>query len=106
MMERRSTRSADPQRAVSMYLETLCAKQGLKAVALATQDGTLVAGAGEGDVEYMGTVGASSHRKQLSFDGEVLHVRRLEVNGVTMCLTMAGADRPDAAEAICRILKN
>lgn len=106
MMERRSTRSADPQRAVSMYLEALCAKQGLKAVALATQDGTLVAGAGTGDVEYMGAVGASSHRKQLSFDGDVLHVRRLEVNGVTMCLTMAGADQPEAAETICRILKN
>jgi hypothetical protein len=96
----------DPHVEVSKYLETLCAQQGLQAVALATQDGMLVAGAGQGDVEYMGAVGASSHLKRVNFDGQVLHVHRLEVNGVPMCLTLAGNDLPDAVPAIERMLKS
>jgi hypothetical protein len=90
---------------VSKYLQTICSR-GLAAVALATQDGTLIAGAGEGDVEYMAAVGASSHLARLNFDGQVLHVRRLEVNGVELCLTMAGADEPLAVPAITRLLQN
>jgi hypothetical protein len=96
----------DPHVEVSKYLETLCAQQGLQAVALATEDGMLVAGAGKGDVEYMGAVGAQSRLKRLSFDGQVLHVHHLEVNGVPMCLTLAGEDRPDAVPAIERMLKS
>jgi hypothetical protein len=96
----------NPHQEVSKYLETLCAQQGLQAVALATEDGTLIAGAGAGDVEYMGAVGASSHLSRLSFDGQVLHVRRLEVNGVPLCLTMAGSDKPEAVPAITRLLQN
>jgi hypothetical protein len=90
---------------VSKYLESLCTK-GLTAIALATEDGALIAGAGQGDVEYMGAVGASSHRSQLSFDGQTLFVRRLQVNGVPMRLTMAGGDQPEAVSAITKLLQN
>ena len=106
MNERRSARSADPQHAVSMYLNSLCKRGAVEAVALATEDGTLVAGAGKLDVEWMGSVGASSRLSRLSWDGRVLHVRRLEVNDVPMCLTMAGDDVSDAPLAIRRILAN
>lgn len=102
--ERRVSRSESSIEAVGLYFHSLCARSGLKAVALATEDGSLVAGAGKGDVEYMGAVGASSRLSTLEFDGHPLHVRRLEVNAVPMCLAMAGQDIEEAVGAVRRIL--
>ena len=103
MNERRVTRSSTPHEAVSLYFSSLCRKPGVRAVALATVDGTLVAGAGNGDVEWMGAVGASSHLARLDWDGQPLHVSRLEVNAVEMCLCVAGAEVSDAVPAVRRI---
>ncbi len=101
--ERRVARSSTPHEALSLYFSSLCKKPGVKAVALATQDGTLVAGAGAGDVEWMGAVGASSHLAQLEWDGQPLHVSRLEVNAVPMSLCVAGAEVADAVPTLRRI---
>lgn len=91
---------------LNQYLSSLCAIGGLQAIALATDDGTLVAGAGEGDVEYMGMVGATSRLARLQRDGKELHVKRLEVNGVPMCVTMMGTPTVDAIAGITRLLQS
>ena len=91
---------------LNQYLHSLCGMSGLEAVALATEDGELVAGAGKGDVEYMGVLGAQSRLTRLNYDGRVLHVRRLEVNDVEMCLTMVGQDVSDAVPRIQTLLQN
>jgi len=91
---------------LNRYLHSLCDIGGLEAIALATDDGTLVAGAGKGDVEYMGMVGATSRLSRLQRDGRELQVKRIEVNGITMCVTMAGTPRVDAVAGITRLLQN
>ncbi|MBK7865162.1 MAG: hypothetical protein IPJ65_42510 [Archangiaceae bacterium] len=88
------------------YLDSLCRHGGVEAIALATEDGTLVAGAGKGDVEYMGIIGATSRRTRLQTDGRELQVKWLEVNGINMCLTMAGQPPVDAVAGIQRLLKS
>ena len=90
---------------LSRYLDSLCTTGGLEAIALATEDGTLVAGAGKGDVEYMGIVGATSRLSKLQRDGRELQVKRLEVNGVPMCVTMIGQPAVDAIAGIQRLLR-
>lgn len=91
---------------LSRYLDSLCTKGGLESIALATEDGTLVAGAGKGDVEYMGVLGATSRLSRLSWDGRQLSVKRLEVNAVPMCLVMAGQPIVDPVAGIQRLLAN
>lgn len=90
MKERRRQRSEKPHLALNLFLESLREREGFEACAVTTEDGLLVAGVGEADVEWMGALGASAQRSILDWDSRTLHVQRLEVNQVPMYLTSAG----------------
>lgn len=85
--ERRTRRSDKAHLALNLFLESLREREGIGAVAVTTEDGFLVAGAGNGDVEWMGALGASSKRTTLAWDEKTLHVQRVEVNRVPMFVT-------------------
>ena len=102
--ERRKQRSEKPHEAVKLYLDAL-RKSGLEALALGTEDGDLVAGAGPLDVEWMASIAASARLSTFAWDDRVIHVRRLEVNHVPMYLSSAGGSvQDDAVSSIQRIL--
>jgi hypothetical protein len=90
--ERRKRRSEKAHLALNLYLEAIRESEGFKALAITTNDGFLVAGAGlQGtDVEWMGALGASARRKTLEWEDETLHVQPLEVNAVPMFITSTG----------------
>ncbi len=93
--ERRRRRSQRAHEAITLFLESLLEKAGLRAVALTTRDGLLLGGAGPGlDLEWMGALGASSARATLKWEGTTLHVQPLELNDVELCLTSAGKPVP------------
>jgi hypothetical protein len=104
--ERRKRRSDKAHLAVSHYLETLRVKRGLDAVALATEEGFFIAGAGNVDLEWMGALGASSRLRELEWDEHQLHVHPFEVNELTLYLVAAGKAVRDevALKGIRRIL--
>ncbi len=88
--ERRTHRSEKTHVALNLFLESLREREGFDAVAVTTEEGLLVAGVGEADIEWMGAIGASSKRSQLQWDDKTLHVQRVEVNEIPMYLTSAG----------------
>ncbi len=88
--ERRKTRSEKAHLALNMFLDSVRKSEGIEALAVTTEDGFLVAGVGETDVEWMGALGASSKRKTFEWEDLTLHVQRLEVNRVPMFITSAG----------------
>lgn len=88
--ERRNRRSGQAHLALNLFLESLREREGIEAMAVTTEDGFLVAGVGEADVEWMGALGASSKRSTLSWEDRTLHVQRVEVNHVPMFLTSSG----------------
>lgn len=88
--ERRTRRSQQAHLALNLFLESLREREGLEALAVTTEDGFLVAGAGDTDVEWMGALGASSRRTMLAWEHRTLHVERVEVNRVPMYVTSAG----------------
>ena len=88
--ERRKTRSEKAHLALNMFLDSVRKSEGIEALAATTEDGFLVAGVGETDVEWMGALGASSKRKTFEWEELTLHVQRLEVNRVPMFVTSAG----------------
>jgi len=95
--ERRRRRSELAHEAITLFLESLREKAGLRAVALTTRDGLLLGGAGtEVDLEWMGALGASSARSTLKWEGTTLHVQPLALNDVELCVTSAGQAVPRA----------
>lgn len=97
-MERRNRRSLRLHEALAHFLEALCLKRNLEAVALTTDDGLLIAGKGSGDLEELGAVGASTRKTSVAIAGRTAHVSRFEVNDLILCLTSIGAPlRDDAA---------
>ncbi len=103
----RVRRSQNVSEAMGLYLEALRLKRGVDALALTTDDGHFVAGAGEGfDLEWMGSVGAASPSRQLEWGEHQLYVHELEVNDLWLRLTVAGKPLgdSDALGGICRIL--
>ena len=88
--ERRKTRSEKAHLALNLFLDTVRKAEGIEALAVTTEDGFLVAGVGEMDVEWMGALGASSKRKTFEWEALQLHVQRVEVNCVPMLVTSAG----------------
>lgn len=104
-MERRTRRSARIHESLSHFLDALCLKRNLEAVALTTDDGLLIAGKGRVDLEELGAIGATTH-SSAPFLGDTLHVSRFEVNDTPLCLTSVGAPvRDDAAVgSLMRIL--
>lgn len=53
-MERRTRRSTRIHEALDHFLEALCLKRNLDAVALTTSDGLLIAGKGKVDLDELG----------------------------------------------------
>ena len=96
--ERRNQRSEKAHLALNLFLESMREREGLEALAVTTEDGFLVAGVGETDVEWMGALGASSRRSTFQWDDRTLHVQRVEVNRVPMYVTSAG--RAASASAV------
>ncbi len=96
--ERRNRRSEKAHLALNLFLESVRKAEGMEALAVTTEDGFLVAGVGETDVEWMGALGASSRRSSFKWEERTLHVQRLEVNRVPMYITSAG--RPAKAASL------
>ena len=119
--ERRVNRSEIPQVAVGLYLEAVAARNSLKAVALANEDGLLVAGIGGGyNLDWLAALGpvcASGEPVNASIGtlvenvtgGEDLFASAVDIGGYTMYLTSVGARvgrQREAAETLRRILSN
>ena len=97
--ERRKNRSDKANVALDLFLDSIRKSEGIEAVAVSTEDGFLVAGAGANgtDIEWMGALGAASKRKTFEWEEHTLHVQKLEVNRVPMFLTCAGRATKAAA---------
>ena len=106
MIERRVRRSQKPHEAVTHFLDTLRADEKVEAVALSTEEGFLISGSGELDLEWIGAVGSAAKTPRTTWDKHTLHVRKLEVDGIPLFLTTAGkALSPKASvDGISRIL--
>ncbi len=89
-MERRVHRSPQRQEALGLLLESLRRKHQLAAVALASPEGFLVAGAGDVDLERMAAHAATGGGPTVVWDGRTLHVERFEQWGSSLCLAAAG----------------
>lgn len=105
-MERRTRRSTRIHEALNNFLDALCLKRNLEAAVLTTDDGLVIAGRGEGDLEEVGALGAANRKTSAPFRQTTMHVSRFEVNDVMLCLTSLGAPvRDDAAVgSLMRIL--
>lgn len=117
--ERRSNRSHVPQEAARLYLEAAAERHGIRAVALAGEDGLLVAGS-EGDVDLndLAAVGAACGKGCGDHDttnaildrvteGDDLYASSLSIGGSTYYLTTVGArvrSVKEAGLALTRIL--
>ncbi len=106
MTERRVRRSKKMHEAMSRYLEALRLTRGVEALALSSEAG-FIAGAGDGDLEWMGVLGASRRLRVLEWDDRELHVHPFEINAATLYLVAMGAPVSDepAMQGIRRILQ-
>ena len=105
MTERRLRRSKKMHEAMTRYLETLRRARGINALALSSENG-FIAGSGDVDLEWMGTLGASRRLRVLEWENQTLHVHPVEINSETLYLVAMGAAVTDesAIEGIRRIL--
>jgi hypothetical protein len=113
--ERRRHRSEVIPEAVSLYLEALAARCNASALALANEDGLLVAGT-RGDYDLEGLAGLGATRPMLSSAedlldevsrGEDVYSHEVCIRGETFYLASIGARVPkvrDAVSALDRIL--
>ncbi|MDI3283254.1 hypothetical protein [Polyangium sp. 15x6] len=111
--ERRRKRSELVQVAASLYLEAVLERSRIKAVALASDEGLLVAGAGAGyDHEWLAALGIVTGEPH--FDDVITEITRGEgmvsfdvpVHGRTLRLSAVGKVPPsleDASAALSRI---
>jgi len=111
--ERRRNRSELVQEAVRLYLEAVIERSRIKAMAIASDEGLLVAGAGNGyDHEWLAALGVVEGEPH--FDGIIDEITRGEgmvsydvrVHGRTLRLSAVGRARPpleDAGAALSRI---
>jgi hypothetical protein len=91
-MERRVHRSPQRQEALGLLLESLRRKHQLAAVTLASQEGFLVAGAGDVDLERMAAHAATGGGPTVVWEGRTLHVERFEQWGSSLCLATSGGN--------------
>ena len=107
MPDRRVRRSKKMHEAMTRFLEGLLAARGVEALALASEAG-FIAGAGEGDLEWMGLMGASRRLRELHWDDRKLHVHPFEINAETLYLVAMGSravSDDSAMQGIRRILE-
>lgn len=89
-MERRVHRSPQRHEALGLLLETLRRNHDLAAIALSSQEGFLIAGAGQVDLERMAALATSDGGPSLQWEGKTLHVERFDQWGSSLCLATAG----------------
>lgn len=106
MNERRLRRTSTHQHAVEFFLDTVCQAEAIEAIALTDAEGFLIAGAGKGDVEQLGALGATARRATMKWERQTLHARKVMVAGVACKLTSLGkaVKRRDVAAGLNRIL--
>lgn len=89
-MERRRNRSHHRQEALGLLLESLRRRQALEAVAVSTQDGLLVAGAGAVDLQRMAAVAPTCTGPSVPWGERTLHVERFDQRGSWVYVSSAG----------------
>jgi len=89
-MERRQRRSQNRPEALGLLLEALRHRQGLEAVAVSTQDGLLVAGAGDLDLVRMAALAPTSSGPTMPWGQKTLHVERFDQWGTWLYVATAG----------------
>jgi len=89
-MERRQRRSAQRQEAVGLLLDSLRQRERLEALALATEEGLLIAGSGTLDLERMGALAPTSRGPTMPWGERTLHVERFDMRGFWLYLASAG----------------
>ncbi|HSN81301.1 MAG TPA: hypothetical protein VLS88_01880 [Polyangiales bacterium] len=116
MNERRRRRSQDPYRALCLQLEHSRSEGELDAMVVATDDGLVVAGAGERSVcEALGAIaplfGSPSFNGPMpgSLVGQSIGIRPLILDGEMMYVASAGRSDGDrwiqsSIRGVCRIL--
>lgn len=113
MQERRKRRSEMVSEAASLYLEAVIERNRLKAMTLATEDGLLVSGAGNGyDHEWLAALGAFDSTERLApmidefTHGQGLMAFDVPIHGRTLRLAVIGDEMPSveaAGAALSRI---
>lgn len=119
--ERRKNRSEVPHEALALYLAAVAAKNSLKALALANEDGFLVAGIGGGyNLDWLAALApicAAGGSMNAALEtlvenvtgGEDLYASTVQIGSDTLYLTSVGARlsrQKEAAETLGRILAN
>jgi hypothetical protein len=104
--ERRKRRSETVSEAAGLYLEAVLERSRLKAVALATDEGLLVSGAGNGyDHEWLAALSAFDNEARLApmieefTHGEGLMAFDVPIHGRTLRLAAVGDEPPPVAAA-------
>ena len=118
--ERRKTRSNNRQEAVRLYLEANAAKAGVRAAVLSDEDGLLIGGVGDVDLDVLAAVGpvfiGQTHFTP-SIEGRIdevvknhdLYASSIVIGDTRLVLTSLGARFPEhrrAERAFERILGN
>lgn len=107
--ERRRNRSELPHEAARLYLDAMAARSGLRALALASDDGLLVAGTrGDYDCEGLAAIGVARENKlkvrrelvDAVTRGDELHASRMDIAGSIFYLTSVGSSKPRAEDAV------
>jgi len=104
--ERRKRRSNMVSEAASLYLEAVIERNRLKAMALATEEGLLVSGAGNGyDHEWLAALGAFENEERIApmieefTHGQGLMAFDVPIHGRTLRLAVVGDEAPSVEAA-------
>ncbi len=100
--ERRSDRSARPEEAVGLFLESVKKKLSLKALTLGTLDGDLIFGAGD-ELERVALLGSKVDAGEMN-DREMATWRTTLGNVSVVMTSWGGPFSPDLADGVRRIL--
>lgn len=105
--ERRRKRSDMVQEAVRLYFEAVMERSRIKAMALANEEGLLVAGAGGGyDHEWLAALGVANNKEQVEdmvqeiSRGEGIVSWDVPIHGRTLRLSAVGRTRMDEDTSI------
>ncbi len=113
--ERRVLRSADPSQAIRIFLAKNAGEPGVLAAAIASDDGLLLGGVGNEDLDALAAVGAAmdagrdvaKHCDRQGWSPRTLFAQRLRVGSDDFTLTTLGAPMfatDDVSALLSRIL--
>jgi len=116
-VERRKNRSEVVHEALALYLQAVAERAGVKAIAVANEDGFLIAGAGGGfNHEWLAALGSVSTGEERSgtvgsliedvTGGEAFFASSLSIFGRRLYLSSVGArvSEKELTPGLCRIL--